>query len=146
MQEKETAYPKIHDFEFEGTSQPVEFVETTQVVSGVECDVYNLLGDKTKDLGIIRIQPGGRTPPQRVVGGDRTIEGHVSGTGALVVIRTNGNGDPETYKFTDDASEKLSVEVKIGDVMQWRAAENSKLVVYEVCIPPYQDGRYENLQ
>ena len=29
--------------------------------------------------------------------------------------------------------------------MQWEASKNSNLVFYEVCYPPYQDGRFENL-
>ncbi len=29
--------------------------------------------------------------------------------------------------------------------MQWQADPNSPLEAYEICYPPYQDGRYENL-
>ena len=39
----------------------------------------------------------------------------------------------------------FSIDVKVGDTMQWKADLNSRLVVYEVCYPPYADGRYENL-
>jgi hypothetical protein len=38
----------------------------------------------------------------------------------------------------------LEVEVKIGETMQWQAAPDSDLEVYEICFPPYADGRFEN--
>lgn len=134
----------LTSFEFEGVTQPVEFVETTNEVSpGAECDVYKFVGDDTKDLGIIRINPGCETPLQRVLKGDRTIEGYVSGSGKLVVAR--GNVSIETFEVTDRPGEHLSVLVRVGDTMQWKASPNSKLVAYEVCVPPYADGRFENL-
>jgi hypothetical protein len=36
------------------------------------------------------------------------------------------------------------VIVKVGETMQWVAAE-SGLTFYEICEPPYIDGRFENL-
>lgn len=37
------------------------------------------------------------------------------------------------------------ITVNIGDVMQWEAAPDSSLVAYEICYPPYEEGRYEEL-
>lgn len=51
----------------------------------------------------------------------------------------------EVYPVDPNAQDKLAVEVNIGDVMQWLAEADSCLTVYEICIPPYQDGRYEDL-
>ena len=41
--------------------------------------------------------------------------------------------------------EGFSHPVEIGEIMQWQADENESLVVFEICFPPYQDGRFENL-
>lgn len=38
-----------------------------------------------------------------------------------------------------------SVVVKVDQVMQWHANGYSDLIFYEICEPPYQDGRFENL-
>jgi hypothetical protein len=134
----------LTSFEFEGVVQPVEFIETTKEVSpGAECDVYKFVGDDTKDLGIIRIEPGCKTPLQRVLNGDKTIEGYVSGSGRLTVRRSNNI--ITIVDLTGEPTDHLSIEVKVGDTMQWKASPNSKLVAYEVCIPPYADGRFENL-
>ena len=134
---------RITSFEFEGQVKQLNFVETTHVKPGVDCDVYLFVGDKTKDLGIIKIQQGNWTPPQEVLLGDRTVEGYVSGKGKLVILR--GGKDREEHKVGDNPEEKLSVDVKIGDVMQWQADEDSNLSASEICFPPYADGRYNNL-
>lgn len=130
---------KLVNFEFEGNTQPVEFVETMDVAEGVSCDVYKFVGDDTKDLGIIKIDVGCKTPLQKVLKGDRTIEGYISGEGKLIVSK---DGENKIYEVGD--SEKLSVEVNIGETMQWQAGDK-QLIAYEVCFPPYEDGRYENL-
>ncbi|MDR0956968.1 MAG: hypothetical protein LBM09_00075 [Candidatus Nomurabacteria bacterium] len=69
--------------EFQGA--PVEFIETTIVTDGVECDSYKFVGDDAKDLGIIRVAAGKSTPRQKVLNGNHTIEGYASGSGKLVV-------------------------------------------------------------
>jgi hypothetical protein len=38
------------------------------------------------------------------------------------------------------------VKVEIGELMQWTADEKTGLMVYEICFPPYQDGRYEEIK
>jgi hypothetical protein len=132
----------LDKFEFENASQSVEFVEATNVVEGVKCDIYKFTDDNTKDLGIINIDSGKKTPLQKVLKGEKTIEGYVSGSGKLVVMRNGGK--EEVYKVKD-GDPPLSVDVEVGETMQWEASPNSKLVVYEVCFPPYEDGRFKNL-
>lgn len=133
----------LKTFEFEGNSQPIDFVETVPVNTGVECDVYAFVQDDSKDLGIIRINPGYKTPLQRVLKGQRTIEGYISGEGQLTIIRSGGNN--EVYQVGNQTQEKLAIDINIGDLMQWQAKGSSRLIAYEICIPPYQDGRYENI-
>ncbi len=61
----------MESFNFEGKNSLVVFVETMEVDEGVECDVYEFIGDKSKDLGIIRIKAGGKTPLQKVLKGEK---------------------------------------------------------------------------
>ena len=121
----------------------LEFVETVVVNEGVTCDVYSFPADPTKDLGIIKIKPAHTTPLQRILAGERTIEGHISGNGMLTVIREGKHKN--VFIVKDVYLGKLNVDVNIGDLMQWQAAADSNLVVYEICYPPYKDGRFENL-
>lgn len=129
----------LTEFEFEGQKQKVSFIETTNVAQGVKCDIYKFEGDGSKDLGVIKIGPNCKTPLQKVLKGDKTIEGYISGEGKLIV--TTGGKD-KIYQAKE--SEKFSVDVNIGETMQWQAGEKP-LVAYEICFPPYEDGRYENL-
>lgn len=133
----------VKSFSFEGKEQQVSFVETMHVNDGVDCDVYTFLGDSTKDLGIIRISPGSKTPLQKVLKGDRTIEGYISGKGKLTI--TKPDGKQEVYVADGESKEPIVVSIGIGELMQWEADKYSDLVVYEICFPPYEDGRYENI-
>jgi hypothetical protein len=38
--------------------------------------------------------------------------------------------------------------VSKGELMQWQAAHDAKdlLVAYEICYPPYEDGRFKNVE
>lgn len=139
--EQESNSIRITSFEFEGKAEQVNFVETGKVKEGVECDVYEFADDKGKDLGVIRIVQGHWTPPQKVKEGGRTIEGYMAGQGKLVVIR--GDGVREEYRA--DSKNKISVDVKIGDIMQWQADDDSDLQASEVCFPPFSSGRFEDL-
>lgn len=134
--EQETTLVK--SFSFEGKEQPVSFVETIHVADGVDCDVYAFVGDLSKDLGIIRISQGSKTPLQKIIGGERTVEGCVSGKGKLTIIKPDG----EQVVYLEPAT----VDVEIGELMQWEADKESELKAYEICFPPYEDGRYENLK
>lgn len=124
--------------EFKG--RQISFVETMHVKEGVICDVYSFIGDTTRDLGIVTVRSGHSTPLQRVLEGTNTIEGHLSGSGSLTVGTDTGE---ETYSF--DEKNGGEVSVKVGQIVQWTAAHNSDLIFYEICEPPYQDGRFENL-
>ena len=141
---KEQNISQLNTFDFESSIQPISFVETTKVATGVECDVYTFDGDNSKDLGVIRIEPGFKTPLQRVLKGNRTIEGYVSGKGRLVIAKPDGT--QEKHSVDNNTQKPFVVAVAIGEKMQWQADKDSPLVAYEICFPPYEDGRYENLQ
>jgi len=134
---------QLENFKFEGKKESVSFIETLHVTDGVDCDVYAFVNDKEKDLGIIRIRPGYRTPLQKVLKGDRTIEGSISGSGKLTVIKSNGKR--VIFKTEKEPKRPIVVNIGIGDVMQWEADKESTLVAFEICFPPYKEGRYENL-
>lgn len=112
----------------------ITFIENMTVREGVSCDVYSFNGDNTKDLAIIRVDAGSSTPLQKVLSGDKTIEGHVSGKAILKV-------DDLEYNFPSD--EYSEVEIQVGQIVRWTAIED--LVFFEECTPPYQDGRYQDL-
>ena len=118
--------------------QALKFVEEMEVKNGVICKVYEFKDDNSKDLGIITVLKGNKTPLQKVLKGDKTLEIFESGKGILTITKTNGG--LEKYEFPGNRKE---VEVKVGEMMQWEAFED--LVFNEVCYPPYEDGRYENL-
>lgn len=130
-------------FVFEGKEQPVSFIETMHVAEGVDCDVYVFIGDETKDLGIIRIKPGSKTPLQKVLKGDKTVEGYISGKGKLTIIKVDGS--KQIYEVSEGVKKSIVVTVAIGEHMQWEATPDSNLYAYEICFPPYKDGRYENI-
>ena len=131
---------QITSFEKSGTSSAVSFIETQQVKEGVECDIYRFDDDTSRDLAIVRVSKGYKTPLQLVIKGDCTLEGFISGVGTLTVV----NHDSVTKKYVFKA-DKLGtqVEVKVGETMQWEAHED--LTFYEICEPPYEDGRFQNL-
>lgn len=119
--------------------EPITFVETQNVKEGVVCDVYSFDGRKEKDLGIIQVSRNTCTPLQKVLKGDKTIEGYLKGEGKLTVTHTGG--EKKDYLFPGELKE---VELHVGDTMQW-CTSDSELTFYEVCYPPYENGRFENL-
>jgi len=123
----------------EGSLQNITYIETMKVKEGVECDVYSFTNDKNKDLGVIRISPGTKTPLQKILKGSKTVEGFISGKGKLVI--TKDDGHQEAF----EAIPGFEIIVNIGETMQWVAETDSSLVAYEICYPPYEDGRYQNL-
>lgn len=58
---------KLTKFIFHRTPQKVKFIKTMDVIFGVTCDVYAFKDDLTKDLGIITIKKGHKTPLQKVL-------------------------------------------------------------------------------
>lgn len=133
---------KLNSFGADANQTAVSYVETTQVKEGVVCDVYSFRDDDTRDLAIVTVEKGFKTPMQKVLKGDTTTEGFVSGRGELRVI--SPDGDVRTYAFDEDNIGQ-AVVVEVGEKMQWHANGDSSLVFYEVCSPPYEDGRFENI-
>lgn len=133
---------KLRSFDIDDNAEAVEFVETMEVKEGVNCDVYTFAGDGSKDLAVVTVDRGMKTPLQRVLKGVTTTEGFVSGKGSLSV--TSVDGEVRTYEF-DEANTGEAVMVGVGEIMQWHADGDTDLVFYEVCIPPYEDGRFEDL-
>jgi len=131
----------LRTFPLDGVDQPVEFVETATVTDGVTCDVYRFTGDATRDLGVVEVRPGCRTPLQRVLAGDSTVEGLVAGRGTLTVTRPDGQ--VRVHDFAGPGA--APVHVHVGDLMQWHADPQTPLVFFEVCSPPYAPGRFEDL-
>ncbi|MFA7244188.1 MAG: hypothetical protein WC080_02795 [Patescibacteria group bacterium] len=140
----EVNHDKIGAFRHEHDWQPVSFIETMQVIDGVECDVYTFDDDPDKDLGVIRVQPGMKTPLQRVLKGESTIEGYLAGKGKLTV--TKPDGSQKIYDVEKEDEEPEYFSIGIDDTMQWEAAPDSALTAYEICLPPYEDGRFENIE
>lgn len=133
---------KLESFSFRGETLTTQLIETTEVFPGVTCDAYLHPETKERDLGIIYIEADRRTRPQRVLKGNQTIEGYVSGKGELIIKKKSG----ERLVFkVDPNNEGFAQNVEVGDIMQWRADEQENLVVFEVCYPPYEADRFENL-
>lgn len=126
---------------FGSPEEPVNFVETMTVKEGVECDVYSFDRDTSKDLAVVRVAAGAKTPLQKVLSGVTTTEGHISGKGILTIQSPDGRRDVFHFEGRDMGE----VLVEVGQTMQWSAGPEDELVFYEVCVPPYEDGRYENL-
>jgi len=133
---------KLSDFKLGGENCEVSFIETMQVKDGVECDTYSFVGDDTQDLAIVRVTKGFKTPLQKILQGNKTVEGFMEGKGTLVVQREDGSIN--TYVM-DATNANKEVEVKVGQIVQLTASDDTDLVFYEICDPPYKDGRYENL-
>ncbi len=137
-----TKSQKLNEFEFEGRKTNIIFVESVEVTTGVVCDVYKFEEDESKDLGIIEIKAGMKTPSQKVLKGERTVEGFISGYGELIIIKENGE---KVAYIVGNETKYFSRVIQLGEIMQWQADPDSDLKVYEVCYPPYKEGRYENL-
>lgn len=118
-------------------------METIQVASGVSCDTYSFTNDKSKDLALIHIKPGCKTPLQKVLKGEKTVEGYLSGNGRLVVIGKNETED--CFICNSKSPKPAPVTVSIGEIMQWQADNDSPLEAFEICYPPYKEGRFENI-
>jgi hypothetical protein len=123
-------------------ASPVDFIETTPVARGVVCDVYAFRNDQSQDLAVVTVQRGCHTPLQRVMQGDETLEGLLSGHGTLMV--QSEDGSVEYHRFTH-AKQRQAIAVRIGQLMQWHADGEGSLVFFEQCRPPYADGRFENI-
>ncbi len=121
----------------------ITHVETQTVKEGVLADLYTFDNDTTKDLAVVHVAKGHKTPLQRILKGAKTIEGYMSGVGSLTV--TTQDGSQKRYAFAEntDSNPSVETEVHIGELMQWSA--DTDLTFYEICEPPYEDGRFEDL-
>ncbi|CAN5397105.1 hypothetical protein BH10PAT4_BH10PAT4_5310 [soil metagenome] len=142
MKEQVTQTQILKSFILDGKTVPVNFVEKQQVKDGVLCDIYTFTEDDSCDLGIVTVEAGYKTPLQRILMGDKTVEGFLSGSGTLTVGSTEGK--PKLYVF-DTSTVHNEVAVEVGQTMQWHATGQDSLVFYEICTPLYDDGRFENL-
>ena len=122
--------PKRKTFKWE----KISFIETIQVKDGVSCDVYSFKDDISKDVAIISVDTGSKTPLQKILQWDETIEWYISWHWELTI-------DTTTYTFP--GSKKTEINVKVGEKMQWKSVKD--LVFYELCTPPYKDWRYQNI-
>jgi hypothetical protein len=112
-----------------------------EVISGVYCDNYEIVGDSEQDLAAIHVHPNAKTPRQLIKCGESTIEVFMSGNGSLIV--EDVSGIINEHHFTESQSGNY-VQVAIGEKMQWIAG-NEGLHFVEICKPPYKDGRFENI-
>lgn len=129
---------KLTTFKRTEKSLNVGFIETHKVKDGVICDVYEFINDDSCDLGIVSVKAGYKTPEQKILQGDKTIEGYVSGRATLKVVKPDNKILEHVFPC-----DKNEVELHVGDTMQWMA--ESDLVFYEICYPAYSDGRFQNL-
>lgn len=131
--------PKLTTFH----NEPVIFIESTIVNEGVICDVYSFINDPTKDLGIVTVKAGLTTPMQKVLKGDKTIEGFIEGAGSLTI--TNQDGVSSVYNFDTESLIK-EIVAEVGQTMQWQANKSIDLVFCEVCWPPFTPDRFKIVQ
>ncbi len=129
---------KLSQLILEDNVVEIEFVETQSICEGVTCDVYKFKNDVTRDLAIVEVKRGFRTPRQQVLHGEKTIEGFIEGEGMLTV-------DAENFIFSSGTNDK-ECEVRIGQTMQWHANGKTDLIFYEICSPPYESGRFKELR
>jgi hypothetical protein len=130
---------KLSTFTLNNQHVNVRYVETQTVKEGVECDIYEFIDDTTRDLAVVRVSKGYKTPLQLILKGDKTFERYESGKGYLTI--TMPDGTTTIYHFPQGEAKEAMVE--IGQTMQWSADED--LVFSEICEPPYEDGRFKNL-
>ncbi len=137
------AKERFEKFKIEGQELSIIFMEMIDVKEGVKCETYQFSDDDLKDLAVIYVESGNKTPLQRVLNGQKTVQGFCTGKGTFTL--TKENGEKEMFEVNDESGKEFYKEIKVGEIMQWQAAPDSDLVVYEVYYPPYQDGRYEDL-
>ena len=134
----------ISELILEGKRLPITFVESQVVKEGVTCDIYTIDDDRTKDLAVIEIQPGFRSPRQKVIKGDLTIQRFFSGAAYLYVDELDGSKRTRFFK-SQEATQNNDVEVKVGEIMQWSSLGPDPLIYHEICEPPFEKGRFEDL-
>lgn len=133
--------PKFSMFTSSKGTSAVTFVESYTVKEGVVCDTYTFDNDPKRDLAVVRVAKGHATPLQRVLKGDETIEGYLSGKGVFMVA---GPAGMQSYHLHD--AQPTEFVVKIGSLCsgeQARIATSSftksvrrrtKTAVLKICL------------
>lgn len=129
-------------FKHRNEDLPAVYVRTDIISPGVTCEVYLDPTTGKRDYGKVTVEPGYKTPKQKVLSGEETIECYFSGKGRLTIIHTDGT----TSTFDLDSKDRgFAHEVRVGEIMQWEASNDEALVFVEICYPPFTDGRFENI-
>lgn len=132
---------KLNSFKLDDELLELKYESTNEVKLGVICDVYSVIGRTDLDFALVEMKSGSSTPLQLVKGGERTIEIHVSGVGQFF-FQENEKAEPKLFDLEDGKPFKLTIP--IGSKVRWIA--ETDLTFAEVCYPPYEDGRYINLE
>jgi len=131
----------LSEFQFNEQIWKVLKNDSYEVISGVHCDNYEIVGDSTQDLAMIHVYPNAKTPRQLIKSGESTVEVFMYGNGKLIV--EDVCGVVHEHYFTECQSGE-SVLVTVGEKMQWIAGDDG-LHFVEICKPPYKDGRFETI-
>lgn len=133
---------KLTQIQYKEELLPAVYVRTDVICPGVTCEVYLDPTTGERDYGKVTVEPGYKTPKQKVLSGEETIECYFSGKGRLTIIHTDGT----TSTFDLDSKDRgFAHEVRVGEIMQWEASNDEALVFVEICYPPFTDGRFENI-
>jgi hypothetical protein len=100
---------KLTSFKFNGKTLAVRFIETLTIKDGVECDVYSFVNDESKDLAIVTVKTGYKTPLQRILLGEKTVEGFYKGVGVLTVTDSKGQQKQYSYEPTDAGETEVAI-------------------------------------
>lgn len=131
----------LSEYTFEDQSWKIILNQSYEVIPGVYCESYTIVGDLDKDIAIVYMLPNSKTPLQLVRSGEKTVEVFMCGDGKLVV--ENNSGTVFEYFFDNNECGKYVI-IKIGEKMQWIAGEIG-LQFAEICEPPYKDDRFETV-
>lgn len=130
----------LKTFPLDNKLVPVRFVKNHKPPSGVIRDVYEFIDDSSRDLAIVRVHRGKKTPAQKLIAGSRTLHGWMAGMGTLVV--TTPSGEKRTFEYRPGQF-STEVTVRVGEIIQWHAHAFEDLTFYEICEPAFDDERFE---
>ena len=132
---------KLSKFTLDNEVLDLKYESTNEVKTGVMCDVYSVRERTDVDFAFVKMESGCSTPLQLVLGGEKTVEIHLSGAGQFF-FQENEQAEPEVFRLEDGKPFQLTIP--IGSKVRWTA--ETELTFVEVCYPPYEDGRYRNLE
>jgi hypothetical protein len=58
---------------------------------------------------------------------------------------TGNNGVVQTFTYKSDVTGADNQTVHVGEKMQWHNTGDDDLVFFEICIPPFKEGRFKNI-